>query len=218
MKPLTGSLSALALASLVAGGVAACTNGGIVPGPAVTLSPSPSPARSPSANRCFAMRGSTMNVLRAAYSTMFVAIGAAVTGVGCSASDPAVVCSTPAESAPMLVYPRSGATVMPADIGILLYGNVGRGTVPIEVVAANANVDTLPTSLPSPLPSPTATPPPGEKSWGPVHAVEIRPLLPPRTYEVEATVTRYSCPPGPTQHQVQVKIGSFKLVYPPPAK
>jgi hypothetical protein len=158
-----------------------------------------------------------MNISRAAYSTMFVALGAALAG-GCSASDGSDVCPTPLELAPMLVYPKSGATVTPADSGILLYGNVGTGTVPIEVVGANANVDTLPTSLPSPLPSPTATPPPGEKSWGPIHAVEIRPLLPPGKYDVEATVTHYSCPPGPTQHQVQVKIGSFKLVYPPPPK
>jgi hypothetical protein len=110
----------------------------------------------------------------------------------------------------MLVYPKSGATVTPADSGILLYGNVEMATVPIHVVGTNASVDTLPTSLPSPLPSPTATPPPGEKSWGPIHAAEIRPLLPAGKYDVEATVTEYSCPPGATQHRVQVRIGSFK--------
>jgi hypothetical protein len=112
---------------------------------------------------------------------------------------------------PKLVYPKYGATVTYSNSGILLYGNVGMAMVPIEVVGTSANVDTLPTSLPSPLPSPTATPPTGQKSWGLIHAVEIRPLLPPGKYDVEATVTQFSCPPGATEHQVQVKIGSFRL-------
>lgn len=211
MKSLNAPFTALALASAVAAGLAACTtNGGMVPG-SISPSPSPSPTRSPAADRCVAMKGPTMNVSRSAYSAMFVAIGTTLAG-GCSASNSSDVCPTPAEAVPMLVYPKSGATVTPANSGILLYGNVGTATLPIEVVSTNADVDTLPTSLPHPLPSPTATPPPGEKSWGTIHAVEIRPLLPAGTYDVEATVTQYSCPPGPTQHRVQVKIGDFKLV------
>ena len=155
-----------------------------------------------------------MNVSRAAYSTVFVAMGAALVG-GCAASQSSDLCPTPIEAAPTLVYPKSGATVTPADVGILLYENIGTDTVPIEVMSARGTVDTLPTSLPSPLPSPTATPPPGQKSWGPINAVEIRPLLPPGDYAVEATVTQYSCPPGPTQHRVQVKIGDFKVIFQP---
>jgi hypothetical protein len=158
--------------------------------------------------------GSTMKISRAAYSITFVVIGAAFAG-GCSSSDGAAVsdaCLLPLGLTPKLVYPKSGATVTPSNSGIVLYGNVGMATVPIDVVGTRANVDTPPTSLPSPLPSPTATPPAGEKSWGLIHAVEIRPLLPPGKYDVEATVTLYSCPPGPTQRQVQVRIGRFRIL------
>lgn len=156
-----------------------------------------------------------MNVSRTAQATMLAAIGAAST-VGCSSEPPSGVCPTPMDVGPMLVYPKSGATVTPADVGIILYGNTGRATAPITVVGTHASVDTSPTSVPSPLPSPTATPPPGQKSWGAIHAVEMRPLLPPGKYDVDATVTQYSCPPGPTQHKVSVQIGNFKLIDPSP--
>lgn len=153
-----------------------------------------------------------MNVSRTAQATMLAALGAALTA-GCSSqSGPLLsVCPLPTEAPAMLVYPKSGAKVTPADIGIILYGGVGTGSRPITVVGTHADIDTLPTSLPSPLPSPTATPPAGQKSWGPIHAVGIRPLLPPGEYDVDATITHYSCPPG-TQHRVQVKIGNFKLI------
>jgi len=113
----------------------------------------------------------------------------------------------------MLVYPKPGAKVSSTDIGIIVYGNVP-GAVPIEIVNATTHVDTLPTAVPSPLPGPTATPPAGMKTWGPLFAAEIRPILPAATYAVDATVTRYSCPPGQTTHQVQVQIGTFKLAPP----
>jgi hypothetical protein len=151
----------------------------------------------------------TIDVPRTAIATMLAAIGVAFAG-GCSGSDPgAAVCPVPLELAPMLVYPRSGATVTPANSGIILYGNTGPATVPIAIVGAHANVDTIPTALPSPLPSPTATPPFPQQSWGTIHAVEIRPLLPAGAYDVEATVTRYSCSGGTPQ---QRNIGSFKLI------
>lgn len=149
-----------------------------------------------------------MNVSRTAQATVLAAIGAAITG-GCSSQSLSGVCPTPLELAPMLVYPKSGLTIGAADAGVILYGNVGPATVPITVVGAKTIVDTLPTSLPSPLPSPTATPPSGRKSWGQIHAAEIRPLLRSGEYDVDATVTQYSCT---TQRQIQVKIGSFKLI------
>jgi hypothetical protein len=155
----------------------------------------------------------TMNVSRAASAILFVAMGAALAG-GCSSSGTSSnVCPVPMELAPALVYPKSGTALAPGAAGIILYGNVGPATVPVAIVGAHVNAATLPTALPSPLPSPTATPPFPQQTWGPIHAVEIRPSLPAGAYDVEATVTSYSCSGGAPQ---QVKIGSFKLIHATP--
>lgn len=152
-----------------------------------------------------------MNVNHTAHLTTLLALVAALTeGCASQSNSGSTICPLPLEVHPDLVYPRSGAVLSPANAGIIVYGNAPGG-VPITIVGARTNVDTLPTAVPSPVPTPTATPPPGLKSWHGLGAAEIRPLLPPGKYDVDATVTSFSCPPGPTSHRVQVKLGSFTL-------
>jgi hypothetical protein len=105
-----------------------------------------------------------------------------------------------------LLYPLPGATGVPDDAGVLVYGTAQNylpaTSVPIALRAGTASpIATVPTPVPNPYPSPAAT---GLNS---VYAVALPTLDGGTTYKVLATVSSGNCyGPGTL---VQEPIGSF---------
>jgi hypothetical protein len=111
-----------------------------------------------------------------------------------------------------LVYPAPGATDIPDDQGIVVYGGFTSGasiSVPITLQAgSSAPLTTFETSVPSPVPTPTASPFPNLNSQSQaLYAVHLPTLASKTSYHVLAQIHYAVCGGGPQPFQAD--LGSF---------